>query len=80
MLNKYEELNDDSRDYFLVLLSNKVKDEEKLKRCKKEIDLLYDKGLPFVLEFLHKYKKTNESVSFHFREWLITYYYFKSLV
>ena len=27
MLNKYEELNDDSRDYFLVLLANKVKDE-----------------------------------------------------
>ena len=67
MLNKYEELNDDSRDYFLVLLSNKVKDEEKLKRCKKEIDLLYDKGLLFILEFLHKYKKSEEFVSFHFR-------------
>lgn len=67
MLNKYEELNDDSRDYFIVLLTNKVKDEEVLKRCKKEVDLLYDKGLLFVLEFLHKYKKTNESVSFHFR-------------
>ena len=67
MLNKYEELNDDSRDYFLVLLANKVKDEEVLKRCKKEIDLLYDKGLLFLLEFLHKYMKTEENVSFHFR-------------
>ena len=67
MLNKYEELNDDSRDYFLVLLANKVKDEKVLKRCKKEVDLLYDKGLLFILEFLHKYKKSNESVSFHFR-------------
>ena len=67
MLNKYEELNDDSRDYFLVLLAKKVKDEELLKRCKKEVDLLYDKGLLFILEFLHKYKKSNEQVSFHFR-------------
>ena len=67
MLSKYEELNDDARDYFLVLLANKVKDEEVLKRCKKEIDLLYDKGLLFIIEFLHKYKKTEESVRFHFR-------------
>lgn len=36
MLNKYEELNDDSRDYFLVLLTNKIKDEEVLKRCKRK--------------------------------------------
>ena len=67
MLGKYEELNDDARDYFLVLLANKVKDEEVLKRCKKEADLLYDKGLLFILEFLHKYMKTEESVRFHFR-------------
>lgn len=67
MLNKYEELNDDARDYFLVLLANKVKDEEILKRCKKEVDLLYNKGLLFILEFLHQYKKTEKSVSFHFR-------------
>ena len=67
MLNKYEELNDDARDYFLVLLTNKVKNEEVLSRCKKEIDLLYDKGLLFIVEFLHKYKKNEENVSFHFR-------------
>lgn len=67
MLNKYEELNDASRDYFLVLLTNKVKDKKVLNRCKREIDLLYDRGLLFILEFLHKYKKANESVSFHFR-------------
>ena len=66
MLNKYEELNDDARDYFLVLLTNKVKDEEILSRCKKEIDLLYDKGLLFIIEFLHKYKKKKKNVSFHF--------------
>lgn len=67
MLNKYEELNDASRDYFLVLLTNKVKDKKVLNRCKREIDLLYDRGLLFILEFLYKYKKANESVSFHFR-------------
>ena len=57
MLSKYEELNDDARDYFLVLLANKVKDEEVLKRCKKEVDLLYDKGILFILEFLLMGKK-----------------------
>lgn len=36
MLNKYEELNDDSRDYFWVLLTNKIKNEKVLKRCKRK--------------------------------------------
>lgn len=67
MYNKYEELNDDARDYFLVWLANKIKDDDVLTRCKKEVDLLYDKGLLFIIEFLHKYKKTEKSVSFHFR-------------
>ena len=67
MLNKYEELTDDARDYFLVWLNNKITDKTVLIRCKKEVDLLYDKGLLFIIEFLHKYKKSKESVSFHFR-------------
>lgn len=67
MYNKYEELNDDARDYFLVWLANKIKDDDVLTRCKKEVDLLYDKGLLFIIEFLHKYKKTEKSVIFHFR-------------
>lgn len=67
MYNKYKELNDAARDYFLVWLNNMIKEEEVLTRCKKEVDLLYDKGLLFIIEFLHKYKKTNENVSFHFR-------------
>lgn len=67
MYNKYEELNDDARDYFLIWLNNKITDEAVLTRCKKEVDLLYDKGLLFIIEFLHKYKKSEESVSFHFR-------------
>ena len=67
MYNKYEELNDNAREYFLVWLTNKIKDDDVLTRCKKEVDLLYDKGLLFAIEFLHKYKKTNENISFHFR-------------
>lgn len=67
MLYKYEELNNYSKDYFLELLNNKVKDKIILERCKKEIDLLYNKGLLFILEFLYKYKKMNKSVDFYFR-------------
>ena len=67
MYNKYEELNDDARDYFLVWLANKIKDDDVLTRCKKEVDLIYDKVLLFFIEFLHKYKETEKSVSFHFR-------------
>ena len=67
MYNKYEELNDNAREYFLVWLTNKIKDDDVLTRCKKEVDILYDKGLLFAIEFLHKYKKTNENISFHFR-------------
>ena len=67
MYIKYEELNDDARDYFLIWLNNKITDEAVLTRCKKEVDLLYDKGLLFIIEFLHKYKKSEETVSFHFR-------------
>ena len=67
MYEKYADLNDNSRNYFLALLNNKIKDKSALKRCKREIDLLYDKGLLFIIELLYKYKMTEKSVNFHFR-------------
>lgn len=67
MYEQYANLNNNSREYFLTLLNNEIKDKPTLERCKKEIDLLYDKGLLFIIELLHKYKKTEKSVSFHFK-------------
>lgn len=67
MLNKYEELNDDAREYFLLLLDEMVKDNELLKRCKTEVNILYDKGFLFIIEYLHRYKMNNKEVEYHFR-------------
>ena len=67
MLNKYEELNDDAREYFLLLLDEMVKDNELLKSCKTEVNILYDKGFLFIIEYLHRYKMNNKEVEYHFR-------------
>ena len=40
MYEKYEELNDEAREYFLVLLESLVIEESELNRCKKELDIL----------------------------------------
>lgn len=50
MLNNYEELNDDAREYFLLLLDEIIKDNELLKRCKTEVNILHDKGFLFIIE------------------------------
>lgn len=67
MYEQYINLNNKSKEYFLTLLSIELKDKTTLERCKKEIDLLYDNGLLFIMELLHKYKKSKKSVNFHFR-------------
>ena len=67
MYEQYLNLNNNSREYFLTLLNNEIKDKHTLERCEKEIDLLYNKGLLFIIELLHKYKKNEKSVSFHFK-------------
>ena len=47
MYEMYEDLNDDSKEYFLLLLDDKVKDSELLKRCKIEVNILYDNGYKY---------------------------------
>ena len=66
MLNKYEELNDDAREYFLLLLDKIFKDNELLKRCKTEVNILHDKGFLFIIEYLYRYKMNNKDVEYHF--------------
>ncbi len=66
MYELYEDLNVDAKEYFLLLLDDKVKDSELLKRCKVEVNILYDKGLLFIIEYLHRYKMNNKDVEYHF--------------
>lgn len=62
----YEELNKTAKEYFLQLLSKDVKYETILSRCKLEIDILYERGILFVIESLYNYKQHNKSVCYQF--------------
>ncbi len=73
MLEKYEYLNRNAKIFLFEELkkrySQKYKNLDLLGRCHKELDLLYDKGLLFLIEILYKYKEHNShvSISYHFR-------------
>lgn len=67
MFEKYMELNDWAKDYLLLELDKITEDKNELERIKKEIDILYERSILFVIEFLYRYKKTNEKAKFHFR-------------
>lgn len=67
----YDELNLRAKEYLIKVFKRnyiKMYDNGKLvKRCFKEIDLLYNKKLLFIIEYLYKYKEENSNVSYHFR-------------
>lgn len=67
MYTKYDELNEEAKAFFLILLTKKIKKKDKFNRCKQEIDLLYDKGFLFIIEYLYKYKEQEKNISFHFK-------------
>ena len=60
MLEKYEYLNRNAKIFLFEELKKrypqKYKNLDLLGRCHKELDLLYDKGLLFLIEILYKYK------------------------
>jgi len=66
----YEELNNEAKEYLIQELDKifykKYKDEKLLERCYKEINILYDKALLFIVKYLYKYKQKYECVSYHF--------------
>lgn len=62
----YEELNETAKEYFLQLLSEDIKDETILSRCQREIDILYEREILFVIESLYRYRKHDEQVSYQF--------------
>lgn len=60
MFDKYEDLNIQAREYFILYLDENVKEKKVYERCKKEIELLYEKGILFIVEYLHKFSKESE--------------------
>lgn len=66
MYDKYNKLNDIAKNQLLEILERKQLDKEELKRCKKEIDLLYEKCSLFLVQYLYFYKKNNKGVRYKF--------------
>lgn len=67
MLDKYIELNDDSKRKFIDIISKMNLSSVDKDRCLKEIDLLYNKGILFFIYTLYCFKKDNKEISYHFR-------------
>ncbi len=67
----YEYLNTIAKEYLTKELQRNFFKKFDLKnlfrRCEKEIDILYERNLLFVVEYLYKFKKENKNVKYHFR-------------
>ena len=70
MYDIYKELNIEAKEFLTQELDKifykKYKDNELLKRCYKEINILYNRSLLFIIEHLYKYKQKNKNISYHF--------------
>ena len=66
----YNELNFDAKNYLLKELNNifykKYGDKKLLKRCYKELNLLYENNVLFIIKYLYKFKKEKKDVSYYF--------------
>lgn len=67
MFNYYDELNNDAKDYLMIELDESIKDDVIKDRCRKEIDILFDRNLLFIVEYLYRYKIFNKNVRFCFK-------------
>ena len=71
MQETYESLNKDAKRYLLEELKKdflKNNDsKEIIKRIEKEIEILYEKNLLFIVKYLYKFKKENKNVKYHFK-------------
>lgn len=67
----YEEINFNSKNYLMkeldTLFYKKYTDENLLKRCYKELNLLFENDVLFIIEHLYKYKKENKKVKYYFK-------------
>lgn len=70
MLKKYEKLNYKAKSFFNKKLNDIIPiefDKQTLERCHIEINILYEKGLLFIIEYLYKYRLENPKVKYHFK-------------
>lgn len=71
MFEIYKELNDNAKKYLIKELKKnflkKFDSKDLFRRCEKEIDILYEINLLFLIEHLYKFKKENKNVRYHFR-------------
>lgn len=70
MLKKYEKLNYKAKSFFNKKLNDIISiefDKQTLERCHIEINILYEKGLLFIIEYLYKYRLENPKVKYHFK-------------
>ncbi len=67
----YKELNEGAKKYLgkelKIKFFKKFDSEELFKRCEKEMDILCERDLLFVIEHLYRFKKENKNVKYHFR-------------
>lgn len=67
----YEYLNSIAKEYLTEELRRnffkKFDLKDLFRRCEKEIDILYERDLLFIVEHLYKFKKENKNVKYHFR-------------
>lgn len=70
MLEKYKYLNSYSKNFLIdelrKIIHKKRLSKKVFNRCYKEMDLLYDKGVLFIVDILYKFKKQH-GTSYHFR-------------
>ena len=67
----YEYLNSIAKKYLTKELRRnffkKFDLKDLFRRCEKEMDILYERNLLFIVEHLYKFKKENKNVKYHFR-------------
>lgn len=66
MLEKYKDLNLNAKKYLESELNSICSDKDILKRCFKEMDILFDRGILFIIKGLYDYKKDNKGVTYFF--------------
>ena len=67
----YNEINFDAKNYLLKellhIFNEKYDDKNLLDRCYKELNILYENNVLFIIEYLYKYKNENKDTKYFFK-------------
>ena len=66
MNEKYRALNDNAKERMLSDLKLITNDKRVLERCKQEIEILYDRGQLFLIQYLFLYREIFSKVNYRF--------------